>query len=260
VTWYKWRLRWNSGLSQCWEYFESSTKDDLLEYLYEEYLGETQLEAFRGFEILEEEPPDVLLLTGEPESRGAFSKLELLKARLTGKLTGSYLCQGLVYYGRNMPAPKALEVLTPFLKSTDPEVQKAAWDGIAFHSENLPALQTLCWDWCSRIFSDREVWRTKSERSMRFLEESFELAQACDLPKEDAQKLLDYVYSRPVGERSQELAGTLVTALLLAEFHGINAAKSLEEELARVNTPELMDKIRAKQSMKDAAGIGGTTK
>lgn len=91
------------------------------------------------------------------------------------------------------------------------------------------------------------------ERSCRFMEEALELFQAMGGSREDAQRLVDYVFSRPVGEPKQEVGGVTVTLAALCSASGINMEAAAWEELERVNRPEVMDKVRAKQASKPHA-------
>lgn len=85
-------------------------------------------------------------------------------------------------------------------------------------------------------------------RCCRFFEEAAELVQAGGMSREDAHKLVDYTYDRPVGEVGQEVGGVMVT---LAAF-----CNAFEIELGKASTTELIrcwdniEKIRAKQANK----------
>jgi hypothetical protein len=111
--------------------------------------------------------------------------------------------------------------------------------------------------WLDECFGE-EVARNTVERNHRFLEEALELVQSLGCTWEDARKLVDYVFSRDVGEPNQELGGVMVTlaALSLANSLSMNAAA--ETELARVW--QKIDVIRAKQArkVKDSALPGST--
>ncbi|GJG92883.1 hypothetical protein [Cupriavidus pauculus] len=93
-----------------------------------------------------------------------------------------------------------------------------------------------------------EISADAEERNHRFLEEALELVQACGCSRSEAHQLVDYVFSRPVGEKHQEVGGVMVTlaALCLAQSLDMHAAG--ETELARVWTK--VDQIRAKQAAK----------
>ncbi len=91
-------------------------------------------------------------------------------------------------------------------------------------------------------------------RNFRFLEEALELVQAHECTAEEAHKLVDYVYGRPQGDVNQEVGGVMVTLAALCSAHGLDMAAEGERELERVNTPEIMAKVRAKQEGKPSPG------
>ncbi len=103
--------------------------------------------------------------------------------------------------------------------------------------------------WLHECFGEM-IAGDKEERNHRFLEEALELVQACGCTKEEALKLVDYVYGRPVGEKGQEVGGTMVTLAALCIAQGINLNEEAERELSRINLPEVVLKIRAKQAAK----------
>ena len=104
-------------------------------------------------------------------------------------------------------------------------------------------------DWILECFGS-EISDYKPERNQRFLEESLELVQSCDMSPEDAHRLVDYVYSRPVGDKVQEVGGTLVTLAALCGAHRIHMELAAEDELLRIQKKDVMEKIRAKQATK----------
>jgi hypothetical protein len=59
------------------------------------------------------------------------------------------------------------------------------------------------------------------------------------------------VFSRPVGEKTQEIGGVRVTLAALCNAHGIDGDVAARTELDRVWT--VVDKIRAKQATKPNA-------
>lgn len=93
-----------------------------------------------------------------------------------------------------------------------------------------------------------EIAADGMERNHRFLEESLELVQACGCTRSEAHQLVDYVFSRPVGQKDQKVGGVMVTlaALCLAQSLDMHAAG--DTELARVWTK--VEQIRAKQAAK----------
>lgn len=96
----------------------------------------------------------------------------------------------------------------------------------------------------------KEVAENVPERNFRFIEEALELVQSLGCTKEEVLELVDYVYSRPVGEPYQEVGGTMVTLAALCLATGLNMTQNGETELARINTPKIIEKIRRKQATK----------
>lgn len=89
------------------------------------------------------------------------------------------------------------------------------------------------------------------ERNYRFLEESLELVQSCQCSREDAHKLVDYVFSRPAGDKYQETGGVMVTLAALCNVHKIDIENFALVELDRIEKPEVIEKIRRKHVSKD---------
>jgi hypothetical protein len=86
------------------------------------------------------------------------------------------------------------------------------------------------------------------ERNHRFLEESLELVQACGCTASEAHQLVDYVFSRPTGEKIQETGGVMVTLSALCSAQYVDMQMAGEIELKRVWTK--IEQIRAKQAAK----------
>lgn len=114
-------------------------------------------------------------------------------------------------------------------------------------AEPVAPLQSRVDPWLIACFGET-IARDAQERNHRFLEEALELAQACDCTASEAHQLVDYVFGRPVGERSQEVGGALVTLAALCLAHGIDMHAAGETELARIWTK--VETIRAKQAAK----------
>ncbi|KGC67575.1 hypothetical protein DP57_2337 [Burkholderia pseudomallei] len=95
-----------------------------------------------------------------------------------------------------------------------------------------------------------EISANKLERNHRFFEEAGELVQACGMTREEAHALVDYTWSRPVGEPTQEVGGVMVTMAALCLANGLDMHMAGETELTRINAPETIAKIRAKQAAK----------
>lgn len=94
----------------------------------------------------------------------------------------------------------------------------------------------------------------KRERNFRFLEEAIELVQANGCTKEEAYALVDYVFGRDQGNTNQEVGGVMVTLAALCNVIGVDFVEAAEEELARINRPENIKKIREKQAGKKIVG------
>lgn len=92
-------------------------------------------------------------------------------------------------------------------------------------------------------------------RLRRFAEEAAELCQAAGLDEETFMVVARDAYSRPVGETGQEIGGTMVTLLCLAGVVGLSVDAEARREFNRINTPEMIEKISAKQREKAARGI-----
>jgi NTP pyrophosphatase (non-canonical NTP hydrolase) len=102
--------------------------------------------------------------------------------------------------------------------------------------------------WMNACFGDA-IKADQLERADRFIEEALELAQA--MPEFNASRahaLVDYVFSRPIGEPLQEVGGVMVTLAALCNTADIRMDYAAATELARVWTK--VDQIRAKQAVK----------
>lgn len=86
------------------------------------------------------------------------------------------------------------------------------------------------------------------ERNHRFLEESLELVQANGYSREQAHRMVDYVFDRPTGDLHQEVGGVMVTLAALCLAVGEDMHLAGEEELRRIYTK--MDVIRRRQASK----------
>lgn len=95
-----------------------------------------------------------------------------------------------------------------------------------------------------------EISADRVERNHRFFEEALELVQANGMPRADALALVDYVYGRPPGVLSQEVGGVMVTLAALCLASGTDMHADGETELSRINAPDMIEKIRAKQASK----------
>lgn len=103
--------------------------------------------------------------------------------------------------------------------------------------------------WLLRCFS-QEVADDIIERGDRFLEESLELLQSKGYDPARVPTLVDYVYGRPVGEPRQEVGGVMVTLAAFCRAIQIGMQAAGEQELARIEDPATIEKIRIKQASK----------
>ena len=102
-------------------------------------------------------------------------------------------------------------------------------------------------DWLSACFP-YSARTDRGERTHRFLEEALELAQASGCSRQDAEALVAYVFSRPVGQPEQEVGGVIVTLAGLCGATSIDMAKAGDVELER--NWERIENIRRKQACK----------
>lgn len=103
--------------------------------------------------------------------------------------------------------------------------------------------------WMLACFGGRIAADTQ-ERNHRFLEEALELVQACDCTASEAHQLVDYVFSRPVGEKHQEVGGAMVTLSALCSAQKLDMMKCGYQEYWRIADTGMMAKIKAKQAAK----------
>lgn len=113
--------------------------------------------------------------------------------------------------------------------------------------------------WFRVVFGkDNLVAHDPIERALRFLEEAQELAQAVGVSRNQAEQLVAYTWSRPKGEVGQEVGGVGITFANLCGVLGLDFMMLTEQELERIQLPEVMEKIRNKQVSKQLHGIGGS--
>lgn len=105
--------------------------------------------------------------------------------------------------------------------------------------------------WMAQCFLP-SLYSNMTERGDRLLEEVLELLQSKGYDRTRVATLVDYVWSRPVGEPSQEVGGVMVTLAGFCWIAALNMHAAGETELTRIGRPEVMDKIRRKQEAKNA--------
>ena len=107
------------------------------------------------------------------------------------------------------------------------------------------SFQSRVQDWLVKCFG-KMVAKDHKQRTHRFLEESLELAQATGCTATEAYQLVDYVYGRDIGDRHQEVGGTMLTLAALCQAQGIDMESAAEDELKRVW--KKIHQIRAKRA------------
>lgn len=102
-------------------------------------------------------------------------------------------------------------------------------------------------EWLMECFGEKIASDTV-ERNHRFLEEALELVQTCGCSKSEAHQLVDYVFSRDVGEKNQEAGGVMVVLAALCAANNLDMKQAGEKELARIWGE--IETIRRKQENK----------
>lgn len=98
------------------------------------------------------------------------------------------------------------------------------------------------------------VYTDRYERGRRFLEECLELNQALGVTREDALRLVDYVYARPIGDPGQELGGVAITLLALCDACNLDFEFELRRELYRIEL-KTVEHFQKRQAAKAEAGV-----
>lgn len=120
-----------------------------------------------------------------------------------------------------------------------------AWVACAYQ----PSFQQQVFPWTRKVFGT-EIAVHKPTRQFRFFEECVELVQSGGATRDQVMAVVDYVYNRPVGEMKQEVGGVMVTLAALCNAYDIDMADEGNIELERVQSDEMIEKIRKKQSSK----------
>lgn len=114
-----------------------------------------------------------------------------------------------------------------------------------------PTFQARVSKWMGECFLP-SLYSNMTERGDRLLEEVLELLQSKGYDPRRVGTLVDYVWNRPIGEPSQEVGGVMVTLAGFCWIAGLDMHDAGEAELSRINRPEVMAKVRAKQEAKNA--------
>ncbi len=110
-----------------------------------------------------------------------------------------------------------------------------------------PSFQNRVLPWMLECFGPIIPY-DRLERGDRLLEEVLELLQSGNYPKQRIAALVEYVYSRDIGDPKQEVGGVMVTLAAYCLAHNVDMHDAAETELARIWTK--VEQIRAKQASK----------
>lgn len=108
-------------------------------------------------------------------------------------------------------------------------------------------------EWTLNTFGPR-IANSPDERNHRFLEEALELVQALGATREECHDLVDYVFSRDVGDPEQEVGGVMVCLASLCNVAGLDMQECADLEFIRIDNEEIMAKIRKKHAAKPRFG------
>ena len=122
-------------------------------------------------------------------------------------------------------------------------------------TDQLASMRSRVMSWLRTTFSAAAL-TDRWERASRVIEEAAELAQAEGLSEADVIRTVKRTFSRPVGEASQEAAGLMVTLLAWAGAAMVDLGAVTRKEIDRIEMPENVAAIRAKQAEKAEAGVG----
>jgi hypothetical protein len=113
--------------------------------------------------------------------------------------------------------------------------------------------QAKIFAWTQAAFSIEQA-TSLPQRGIRLLEEAIEAFQAVGGDPAQAHKLVDFVFSRPVGDLHQELGGVSVCLLALAAAAGLSADAEEQREASRV-LAKPVEEFRRRNEAKNAAGF-----
>ena len=108
-------------------------------------------------------------------------------------------------------------------------------------------------DWCAAAFGADHA-ASIPQRGIRHAEEAIETAQASGCDPAMIHKLVDYIYEKPAGALSQEIGGSGLTLLALAQAAGLSADDEERLEVERVLAKPLSH-FAARNKVKNDAGF-----
>jgi hypothetical protein len=113
--------------------------------------------------------------------------------------------------------------------------------------------QAQIFAWTQRAFSEAQAI-SLPQRALRLLEEAVEAFQSVGGDPAMAHRLVDYVFSRPIGVLHQELGGVSVCVLALAAAAGLSADVEEHREVQRVLSKPISE-FTQRNAAKNAAGL-----
>jgi len=121
-------------------------------------------------------------------------------------------------------------------------------------AKNQGSLQLRTLFWMMKVWGGKfhGIANNRRERQFRFAEEALELLQSLGFSREDVNTIADYTYNRPAGEPEQEVGGAMITLAALCNAENIDMDWAGSKEMQRVNSPEMMDKIRRKHETNES--------
>ncbi|MGK5024622.1 hypothetical protein [Janthinobacterium sp. RB2R34] len=208
------------------------------------FMAAAQLAMPKGYKLVPLEPTPEIIAGAAVAIWPTASPADIALARLAAPI---------VLMQMDMAAGTTVDALAGMLATMAPAYRAmlAAAPILSAQAEAAPAptdsFQVRVQPWLLATFGP-EIPADRAERNHRFLEESLELVQSCGCTAREAHQLVDYVFGRPVGERTQEVGGVMVTLAALCLAQGLDMHAAGELELARIWTK--VEAIRAKQAAK----------
>lgn len=113
--------------------------------------------------------------------------------------------------------------------------------------------QAKIFAWARQAFGIEQA-TSLTQRGLRLLEEAVEAFQAVNGSVSTAHKLVDYVFSRPIGALHQEIGGVSVCLLAIAAAAGLSADEEERREVSRVLAKPVKE-FTARNEAKNSAGF-----
>ena len=159
----------------------------------------------------------------------------------------------------------AVDVLRTKQAQPHLSVQACLWEAIKDYAERahgcarpVPApvgvksFQDRVADAHHAIFDDDPTDLT--ERRDRFYEEATETAQALGMTADEAHQLVEYTFGRPPGDVRKEIGAAALTLASICVVGGWDMQACAEADLAALQTPEKIAKVRAKRATRHGRG------